>query len=145
MPIMAAQDQNDVRGSTRVLASTAKRYIDHVPVDDRHIPAMNGVFRLLKLYRASRLQGYEYQRQMERGPEAVCMFPATSGHVSELTVALDHAVTDAAEERGADITIDVIQHALREYVGGTGQMDEEERRTVTLFLDSLLTHLNPAD
>lgn len=145
MPIMAVQDQNDVRGSTRVLANTAKRYINHLPADDRHIPAMNGVFRLLKLYRASKLQGYEYQPRMDRGPDAVYMRPATSRHVGDLREALDLALADAANGRPHETTIDAIQNALKGLAAKQAPNDQDERQTVTIFLDSLLLHLNPAE
>ena len=144
MPIMAAQDQNDVRGSTRVLASTAKRYIAHPPVDDRHVPAMNGVFRLLKVFRASRLQGYEYQPGIDRGPDAVYMLQTPSRHVAELRDALDRALSSAAGDRGQDVTIEAIQNVLRSSASKGDDIDDDGRRTTTEFLDSLLVQLTPA-
>lgn len=144
MPIMAAQDQNDVRGSTRVLASTAKRYIAHPPADDRHVPAMNGVFRLLKVFRASRLRGYEYQPGIDRGPDAVYMLQTSSRHVPELREALQRALSTAAGDRDEDVTIAAIQDVLRRYASSAGEVDDDGRRTTTEFLDSLLVQLTPA-
>jgi len=141
---MAAQDQNDVRGSARVLASTAKRYLDQPPVDDRHVPSMNGVFRLLKVFEASRLEGYEYQPGIDRGPEAVYMLPNPSRHVGELRAALEQALADAGPDRGQDVTISVIQASLRQSATSRGHVDEGDRRTTTVFLSSLLRELTPA-
>ena len=143
MPIMAVQDQNDVRGSTRVLAGTAKRYIADLPADNRHVPAMNGVFRLLKVYRASKFEGYQYQPGIDRGPDAVYMLPAPNRHFAELREALEQALAEAAHDQELDVTIDMIQDVLRRCASG-GDVDAERRRTTTAFLDSLLIHLTPA-
>ena len=144
MPIMAAQDQNDVRGSARVLASAAKHYLDQLPADDRHIPAMNGVFRLLKVYKASRLQAYEYQPSIDRGPEAVYTLPNPSRHVGELRTALELALQDAGRDRTQDVTIQAIQDVLRQVASRAAVVDDKGRRTATTFLNSLLQHLTPA-
>lgn len=142
---MAVQDQNDVRGSTRILANAAKRYIDHVPEDNRHVPAMNGVFRLLKAYRASQLQGYEYQSHIDRGPDALSMLPAASRHVADLRVAVKDALSDAAGDQDPEIVIDAIQQVLRGIVAKSAEVDEDGRRTARRFLDSLLERLHAAD
>ena len=143
MPIMAVQDQNDVRGSTRVLANTAKRYIDQPPADKRHVPAMNGVFRLLKAYRTSKLRGYEYHSSVDRGPDAVYMLPPPTRHVAELREALHDALSETAGKADSDTVIDTIQAVLRQSVGNGSPVDAEGRRTTLAFLQALLTHLSP--
>jgi hypothetical protein len=140
---MAVQDQNDVRGSTRVLAGAAKRYIDTPPDDGRHVPAMNGVYRLLKAYRTSRLRGYEYQPGIDRGPDAVSLLSNGSLHIAELRAAVQAALEDVSGGGSADNALADIQLVIRQAAQNTLE-DEQGRRTASSFLDALLKRLHAA-
>jgi hypothetical protein len=138
MSIMAVRDQSDVRGSTRLLADTVKRYIDEVPADSRHVPAMNGMFRLLKAYRTQELRSYEYEPRPERGSDAMSMLPSGNRRIGDLRVAIEEAISDVGQGREA---LTIVEHVLRVAVSPDGHIDDAERATASRFLGSLVSHL----
>ena len=71
------------------------------------------------------------------------MRPTPSRHVAELREALEHALDEASSDRERDATIEAIQEVLSRSASRQGEVDEDGRRTASVFLDRLLVHLTP--
>src|SRR6266481_5845413 len=113
MPIMAAHDQNDARGSARVLAATVKKCIEEDYAPSKHKSALNNLYRLLEAYRAHRFVVFEYEPRSARGPEALTLLPPPERNVVELRMALDRAFENVYRGRALDEAVDSVENVLR--------------------------------
>lgn len=142
MPIMAVQDQNDARGTARLLASSAKRSIEGRRDTPGSRVALGGLFRLLKAYRSHRLAGFEYQPRRENALEGMMIVSPTESHVGDLRSALDGALT---EVYGAnqDAALESLEQVLRS-IAKEGQAEPQDLQRTTQFLGSFLQKLEAA-
>lgn len=141
MPIMAVQDQNDARGTARLLAYEAMRSIEER--DARTAAsrvALSGLFRLLKAYRAHRLAGFEYQPRRDTAYEGMTIVPAGESHVSELRCALGGALVEVYGQNREEEGLEALEQVLRA-VAREAQAEPQEVRRTTEFLGSLLRKL----
>ena len=143
MPIMAVQDQNDARGTARLLASTAKRSLEESSDTPGSKVALGGLFRLLKAYRSHRLVGFEYQPRHDLGLEGMTIVPAGESHVGDLRTALDSALEEVYQDTDQDVALEALEQVLRSVANKTQPEPYELRRT-TEFLGSFLQKLQAA-
>ena len=141
MPIMAAHDQNDARGSARVLATTAKRCIDSELAPSRYVGVINNLYRLLEAYRTHRFTGYEYEPRSERGPEALTLMPNADRHVLDLRAALEHALGEVYRDEHPDRAVESIEGVLRSLVLPGSTSDHGDRQRASAFLASFIHNL----
>jgi hypothetical protein len=143
MPIMAAHDQNDARGSARVLATTVRKCIEEDYNPSRHKSALNNLYRLLEAYRAHRFGGFDYEPRSARGPEALTLLPPAEQNVVELRMALDQAFDNVYNGR-VDEAVDSIENVLRSiaYPKMTrAPIESVDRERVSAFLKSFIENL----
>lgn len=143
MPIMAVQDQNDARGTARLLASTAKRSIEESRDTPGSKVALGGLFRLLKAYRSHRLAGFEYQPRHDHGLEGMTITPAGESHVGDLRSALRGALDEVYRDTDQDTALRALEQVLRS-VANKEQLEPQELRRTTEFLGSFLQKLQAA-
>jgi hypothetical protein len=142
MPIMAAHDQNDARGSARWLASTARRGLEEPPYASSHVSALNNLFRLLEAYRAHRFAGFDFEPRSARGPEALTLLPAVERHIVDLRVALDRAFDEVYQGQDRDQAVTSVEDVLRAAAyPESGASQDRERRRVSSFLEKFIDHL----
>ena len=143
MPIMAANDQNDARGSAVVLANTAKRCVDAVQAPAKHVAALNNLFRLLEAYRSHRFLGFEYEPHAARGTESLTLLPPMERHVLDLRDALDKAIGDVYSDEDKNSALDSIENVLRSvaYPEKSLTSKESDRTRVSTFLETFIHNL----
>lgn len=140
MPIMAADDQNDARGSARILAATVRKGIEDEYAPSKHKSAFNNLYRLLEAYRAHRFVGFEYQPRSARGPEALTLLPPPERNVVELRLALDRTLDDVFNDRANGIKS--IENVLRSIAYPEKMASETIDRTSALvFLKKFIENL----
>jgi hypothetical protein len=140
MAIMAVQDQNDARGTARLLAYEAMRSIEER--DSKTAAsrvALSGLFRLLKAYRAHRLAGFEYQPRRDNAYEGMTIVPAGESHVGELRSALHDALAEVYGQNQEE-GLEALEQVLRA-VAQEAQAEPREVERTTEFLGSLLRKL----
>jgi hypothetical protein len=141
MPIMAVQEQNDARGTARLLAFEARRSIEERDAKTAASKvALSGLFRLLKAYRAHRLAGFEYQPRRDTAYEGMSIVPAGESHVVDLRCALGGALTEVYGQDREEEGLDAMEQVLRA-VASDAQAEPQEVRRTTDFLGSLLRKL----
>ncbi|MBR0794002.1 hypothetical protein JQ615_01220 [Bradyrhizobium jicamae] len=143
MPIMAAHDENDARGSARVLASNVRKSIENAGGPPRHVSALNNLYRLLEAYRSHRFIGFEYQPSSPRGPEALTLLPPAERHVLDLRVALDRALEQAYQGLERDAALDQVEKVLRAvaYPQKGIALEAKEKNQVSEFLRFFIDNL----
>jgi hypothetical protein len=143
MPIMAVHEQNDARGSARVLANTAKRCINREIQPEEHRVVLNSLYRLLKAYRTHRFTAYEYEPRSQRGSEALTLMPPMDRHVLDLRAALSRAFSEAyngeTEENAFDLIESVIKSIASRDLDRPSQ--DSERQRASAFLDAFINNL----
>ena len=140
MPIMAASDQNDARGSARVLANLVIKSIEGPRARDFNIAALNNLFRLLEAYRSHRFVGSEYEPRSARGPEVLTLLPPTERHVADLRRALSDALDVAYKGEHHEDALNSIENVLRS-AAKKEPAREEERRRASAFLRAFVENL----
>jgi hypothetical protein len=144
MPIMAAHNQNDARGSARVLATTVKRCIEEDYAPTRHKSALNNLYRLLEAYRAHHFVEFEYQPRSPRGPEALTLLPPPERNVLELRTALDRAFDHVYHGRPLDEAVESVENVLRSIAYPEKVAPEGvDRERAYAFLKSFIENLYP--
>jgi hypothetical protein len=143
MPIMAANDQNDVRGSARVLATTALACIERAHATPRHVPVLNNLYRLLEAYRSHGFLGFEYEPRPARGPEALTLLPSVERHVGDLKAALDVAIGQVYQDEDKDRAVESIENVLRSiaYPDRKDVAADKDRRRASEFLGKFIDNL----
>jgi hypothetical protein len=145
MPIMAAHDENDARGSARVLASTVRKCIDDAGGRRRPLSFLNNLYMMLEDYRSHGFVGFAYEPSSARGPEALTLLPPTERHVQDLRFALDRALEEAYRGTEKDVALDRVESVLKSvaYPDDNKTADEADRRTVSEFLRVFIDNLYP--
>ncbi len=133
MPIMAAHDQNDARGSARVLATTVKRCIEEDYAPSKHKSALNNLFFV----------GFDYEPRSARGPEALTLLPPPERNVVELRMALDQAFDNVYHGRALDDAVNSVENVLRSiaYPKPPGGAENVDRELASAFLKSFIDNL----
>jgi hypothetical protein len=137
---MAVQDQNDARGTARLLASTAKRTIEESTDTPGSRVALGGLFRLLKAYRSHRLAGFEYQPRRDPGLEGMTIVSPAESHVGDLRSALNSALGEIYTDTDQDAALESLERVLRSVANKKPPQPDELQRT-TAFLGSFLQKL----
>src|SRR5260370_36304458 len=93
MPIMSAHEQNDARGTARLLALAARDSIRDPSSATEHEVALNNLYRLLEAYRVSAFFGMEPRARQfpPRVTEAISLLPRSKRRVRDVRVALEQA------------------------------------------------------
>lgn len=145
MPIMAAHDENDARGSARVLASTVRRCIESTEGARKHLSSLNNLYRMLEDYRSHGFISYGYEPPATRGPEALTLLPPTDRHVLDLRVALDRALAEAYRGTNKEAALDSVESVLKSiaYPDSSSIVAEDDRRRVSEFLGAFIDQLYP--
>jgi hypothetical protein len=140
---MAAHDENDARGSARVLASNVRKSIDNLDGPPKHLSALNNLYRMLEAYRSHRFLGFEYEPSSPRGPEALTLLPPAERHVLDLRVALDRALDHVYGDTEREQALDLVENVLRAvaYPESGGAVAEEDRKRVSAFLKFFIDNL----
>lgn len=144
MPIMAAYEHSDARGSTRQLVGAVRSYVtgSYTRLDYQQV-TLNNLFRLLEAYRSHGFQSYEYQSESERGPESLTLLPATDSNLAELRTAISEAISSAFRDASENDAVDRIENVLRAVAyPDEEQSDPEDRARATAFLDTLAGKLD---
>lgn len=143
MPIMAANDQNDVRGSARVLASTAKKSIEEDLASSRYVSALNNFYRLLEAYRSHRFIGFEYEPRSARGPEALTLLPPMDRNVVDLREALDLAFKEIYGDQDWNAAVDSVENVLRSaaFPEKEASAPKYDRERASAFLKTFIDNL----
>jgi hypothetical protein len=143
MPIMAASDQNDVRGSARVLATTAKECIEKARATPKHVPVLNNLYRLLEAYRSHGFLGFEYEQRPARGPEALTLLPSAERHVGDLKAALDTAFHQVYVGQDRNHAVEAVESVLRAiaFPERKGPVPEADRKRASAFLGTFIDNL----
>ncbi|HEY0013826.1 MAG TPA: hypothetical protein VGB79_13365 [Allosphingosinicella sp.] len=137
---MAVQDQNDARGTARILAGEAMRSIEACEATSAASRvALSGLFRLLKAYRAHQLSGFEYQPRRDHAYEGMSIAPGGESHVGELRLALERALTEVYGQK-PDEGLNAIERVIRA-VAVEARPDTAELTQTTRFLGCFLQKL----
>jgi hypothetical protein len=148
MPIMSAQQQNDARGTARLLALAARDSIrTKSDVASREV-VLNNVYRLLEAYRANAFFGLEPRARPfpARATEAISLLPRPGRHVREVRVALEEALAAAFPGQPKQEAIGVIEDVLRgiTYPERFEKPSDDHRAKAGRFFDEVVTRLNVA-
>ena len=142
MPIMAMHEQNDARGSARLLANAAKRGIENPRIAPRQKIALNNLFRLLEAYRSHRFFGFDYEPRAEWGSEALTLLPPMERHVAELRDALDRAFADSYSGIPREEAIKAVEELLRA-TRVKKPIDPRDRQRASNFITAFISNLYP--
>jgi hypothetical protein len=115
MPIIAANEQNDARGTARLLASAVSEYIKNPRRSAVYKTALNNAFRLLEAYRTNAFFGFEppLQENSQETIETLTLLPPIERHVSDVRAALENAISEVFNDATEDQAIDTIEAVLR--------------------------------
>ncbi len=145
MPIMAAQGQNDARGTARLLAIAARDCVSNPTVATEQTVVLNNVYRLLEAYRRNVLPEADSpaRRLPPTATEVLSLLPAAERHVSDVRAALDGAVAVAFGDRPSEQAINVIEEVLRgvAYPKAHKYPSADNRAAATKFFEELLRRL----
>lgn len=145
MPIMAAQDQNDARGTVRLLATAAKDFLgDSAIALDRDV-TLNNVYRLLEAYRTHPFFGLEVPlKSTDDTPEALTLMPPPERHVDDVHDALQDALGASFKNSTPHESLDLIERVLKALAGvkDAGQPSNEDREKTRDFFDKLINSLH---
>jgi hypothetical protein len=146
MPIMSAQQQNDARGTTRLLALAASDSIHKRSDATSREVVLNNVYRLLEAYRANAFFGLEprARRFPARATEAISLLPRQGRHVREVRAALEEALAAAFPGRPKEEAIGVIEDVLRgiTYPQQFEKPSDDDCLKAGRFFDGLVSRLN---
>lgn len=146
MPIMSANEENDARGTARLLALVARDCIGDPGVAAAHEVALNNVFRLLEAYRANPFFGLEPRVKPfpPRGAAAISLLPRAERRVKDVRVALERAVTAVFPGQSKEDAIRALENVLRgiTYPEQAGQPSANDRAKAGSFFDRLVAELN---
>jgi hypothetical protein len=145
MPIMAAHDENDARGSARVLASAVRKCILGADGARKNLSSLNNLYRMLEDYRSHGFVGFGYEPPATRGPEALTLLPPTERHVLDLRVALDRALDEAYRGTNKEDALDNVERVLKSvaYPVPNSNVAEDDKRKVSAFLGVFIDQLYP--
>lgn len=148
MPITAAYEHNDARGTARLLAAIARDCVRDPSIAAQHEVAMNNVYRLLQAYRTQAFFGLEpaYQVSPDESIEALTLLPPVERHVKDVRDALEHALRTTFASEPQEHALDLIESVLRAvtYPENGGHVPPEKSQKVTRFFDSMLSSLQSA-
>lgn len=113
MPIMAAHERSDARGSARLLANAAIKCVDDGSAPPHQLTSINNLYRLLESYRCHRFLGFEYEPRFERGAEALTLLPSAERHVLDLRDALEKAFREVYQGEDIDRAVGSVEDVLR--------------------------------
>src|SRR5882672_6494726 len=115
MPITAVHEQNDARGTVRLLAAAAKNFIGDAPEPLNKEVALNNVYRLLEAYRTNAFFGLEAPAvQFPRDTaETLSLLPPVERHMQDVRDALDHALNAAFAGQSTAQGLDLVENVLR--------------------------------
>ena len=138
MPIIAANEQNDARGTARLLARAVSQYIKNPHIGADHRTALNNAFRLLEAYRTNAFFGYEppLQENSQETTEALTLLPPIERHVSDVRTALEKAISEVFADAPEEQAIDTIENVLRAIVNPKkfrSPSPELRMKTATVF------------
>lgn len=140
MAIMAMQDQNDARGTARLLARTAKRTLEQSSDSTGSKVALAGLFRLIKAYRSHGLDGFEYQPRHEKALEGMTIVWQGESHVADLRAALNAALLETYQGETQDAALESLERVLRS-AAKKQQAEPAELLQTTQFLGVLVQKL----
>jgi len=141
---MAAHDQNDARGSARVLALTAKKCLDETYEPSKHRSTLNSLYRLLEAYRSHGFLGFEYEPRAPRGPEALTLLPRAERNVADLRLAFDRAFEEVYRERERGEAVQLVENVLKSIVyPGKVSVKRLDRERASAFLKNFVDNLYP--
>lgn len=143
---MSANEQNDARGTARLLAIVARDCIVDPGSAASHQVALNNVFRLLEVYRVNPFFGLEprIQHFPPRGTAAISLLPRAERRVKDVQVAFDQVVGAVFPGQSKDEAIRVIETVLRAvaYPEQGSSPSEDDRSKVGKFFDRVASELN---
>lgn len=146
MPIMSAHQQNDARGTARLLALAARDSIRNTSSAASREVVMNNVYRLLEAYRANAFFGIETRAKPfpARATEAISLLPRPERHVRDVRIALEEALAVAFPGQSKDEAIRVIEGVLRgiTYPGQFDNPSDDDCIKAGSFFDEVVTRLN---
>lgn len=146
MPIMSAQQQNDARGTTRLLALAASESIRKKSDATSREVVLNNVYRLLEAYRGNAFFGLEPRARPfpARATEAISLLPRPGRHVREVRMALEQALAAAFPGRTKQEAIGVIEGVLRgiTYPEQFEKPSDEDCTKARSFFDEVVSRLN---
>jgi hypothetical protein len=140
MAIRAVQDQNDARGTARLLARTAKRTLEHPTDSAGGRVALAGLFRLIKAYRSHELMGFEYQPRHEQALEGMTIVWQGESHVADLRTALNSALVETYQGTTEDAALESVERVLRS-AAKKQPAEASELQQTTQFLGVLVQKL----
>ena len=142
MPIMAAHERSDARGTARLLAGAARDCIRNPAIAPDSEVVLNNVFRLLESYRTLGLQAPARKRP-EGVRDSLSLMPPPERHVNEVKVALERAVASAFAGETKDDAINTVESVLQAlaYPGHFQQPSDAERTKATRFFEDVIRNL----
>ncbi len=142
MPIMAAHDENDARGSARVLANTVRKCMEIGKDPPKYASAFDNFYSMLEDYRSHGFVGFAYVQSPTRGPEALTLLPPAERHVLDLRIAFDRALKKAYGDTDKDEALDIVEKVLRAVAyPDTGAVSSNEKQKVKAFLGAFIDNL----
>jgi hypothetical protein len=147
MPIMSAQQKNDARGTTRLLALAASDSIRNPGrhAGDREV-ILNNAYRLLEAYRATAFFGLERARSpyAPRAAEAISLLPRTERNVKDVKTAIEAAQAKAFPGQSKDEAVGAVTRVLQgiAYPAKFDMPTDTEVATAAGFFDALVERLS---
>ena len=142
MPIVAANERGDVRGSTRFLANTVRGYVVNRPAIDRFEKVyLNNLYRLLEGYRTHRVVAFEHGPKPATGSGALTLLRPTVSNVRDLRIALEKALRSVyGNTEDAAVSVETVLMAIAE----SHKAKRRDADKTTRFLDAFIENLGVA-
>ena len=145
MPIMSAQQQNDARGTTRLLALAASDSIRNASSAGSREVVLNNMYRLLEAYRVNTFFGLEPQAKPfpSRATEMISLLPRAERHVKDVRIALEKALAVVFPGQPKDEAIGTIEKVLRgiTYPERFEAPSDDDRAKAGGFFDEVVARL----
>jgi hypothetical protein len=146
MPIMSAHEQNDARGTARLLALAARDSIRDPSSATEHEVALNNLYRLLEAYRVSAFFGMEPRARQfpPRVTEAISLLPRSKRRVRDVRVALEQAQAAVFMGQSKDDAVRLLEKVLRgiTYPAQFDHPSEDDRSKADIFFNKVVEHLS---